>query len=303
MAVPAALLGVIIIWATTPLAIKWSGEEVGFLFGIASRIIISALLAWMLLRLLRMELPWHREARNTYFAVAVGVYGAMMGVYWGAQYIDSGLVSVIFGLTPLFTGVMAAFWLQEDALRPNKLVGMLFGVAGLALVFMDGLALGSSAFVGIAAVLVATVLHSLSGVLVKRVNPGLPVMATLTGGLLVSALLYAVTWLIFSPPPPEQLPLRSAGAILYLALFGSLLGFYLFYYVLKHVQASRVALITLVTPVAAIGLGVVFNDESLRPQVILGTGLILAGLLMYQYGQHLRRGRREVTAEVVERLE
>ena len=65
MSVPAAFIGVIVIWSTTPLAIKWSGEGPGFLFGVSARMLIGTVLCLALMKLVRVALPWDRAARRT----------------------------------------------------------------------------------------------------------------------------------------------------------------------------------------------------------------------------------------------
>jgi len=293
MSVPAAYIGVIIIWSTTPLAIKWSGEEVGFLFGVASRMLIGAAVCSLIMVLLARKLPWHREARQTYLAAGLGLYGAMMSVYWGAQHIPSGLISVIFGLTPIVTGVIAAIWLQERSLTTSKLAGVILGILGLVIIFGTGIELSDDAMYGIAAVLVAVLLHSVSAVWVKAISAQLPALEVTNGGLLVAAPLYLLTWLLFGNSWPANVPLRVTLSISYLAIFGSVLGFIMYFYVLKHIEASRVALITLVTPVLALILGQELNNESIQPVVWVGTCCILLGMSIYQWGArfmfHLRK--------------
>ena len=284
MSVPAAYIGVIIIWSTTPLAIKWSGEEVGFLFGVASRMLIGAAVCSLIMMLLARKLPWHREARQTYLAAGLGLYGAMMSVYWGAQYIPSGLISVIFGLTPIVTGVIAAIWLQERSLTTSKLAGVILGVIGLVIIFGTGIELSDGAVYGITAVLVAVLLHSVSAVWVKAISAQIPALEVTNGGLLVAAPLYLLTWLLFGNSWPANVPLRVTLSISYLAIFGSVLGFVMYFYILKHIDASRVALITLVTPVLALILGQGLNNESIQPVVWIGTCCILLGMSIYQWG-------------------
>lgn len=289
MSVPAAYIGVVIIWSTTPLAIKWSGEGPGFLFGVSARMLIGAVVCVALLILLSRRLPWHRDAVKTYMAGGLGVFGAMTSVYWGAQYIPSGLISVIFGLTPIVTGLMAALWLQERALTPNKLTGISLAIAGLVMIFSRGMHLGDQASYGIAAVLLAVTLHSLSMVLVKRINAQISGLESTSGALLVAAPCYLVIWLVFDGQWPQHLDLRAVGAILYLAIFGSVLGFVMFFYVLKQIDASRVALVTLITPVMALLLGQILNNEQISIEVYLGSTLILLGMSLYQWGTLILR--------------
>lgn len=283
MSVPAAYLGVILIWSTTPLTINWSSQGSGFLFGVTGRMLIGALVCVLLIRLLGVGLPRHRAALRTYVAAGLGIYGAMLSTYWGAQFIPSGLISVLFGLTPLATGVLAALWLGERSFAPGKLAGLAAGVGGLALVFANALQLGAYAPQGIAAVLLAVLLHSASSVQVKRIGADVPALAVTAGGLLVAAPLYIATWYTFDGVWPGEVPTRTALAILYLGVVGSVLGFVLFYYALKHVTAGRLALITLVTPVTALLLGRLLNDERVGAEVWLGAGVIFAGLALYQW--------------------
>ena len=302
MSVPAAYLGVILIWTTTPLAIKWSSEGPGFLFGVTARMTLSAVLCVALVKLLRASFPWHRGARRTYVASGMGIYGAMLAVYWSAQFIPSGWVAVLFGLTPIATAVMAAAWLNENAFTPPRILGTLLAVTGLFLIFGSGQTLGPQAPLGIAGLLAAVIVHSLSMVWVKRIGARVPALATTTGGLAVASPLFLITWWLVEGGWPENLPDRAAAAILYLAVFGSVIGFMWFYYILKHVEAGKVALITVITPVTALLTGKWLNAEAIAPAVWGGTGLILLGLLVHQWAvpllRALQRGRRADAAAV-----
>ena len=289
MSIPAAYIGVILIWTTTPLAIKWSGESAGFLFGVTGRMIIGVVLASALLYLSGKRLLWHRKARATYVAGGLGIYGAMLLVYWGVQFIPSGWVSIIFGLSPVITGVLATIWLQEKALTTSRLLGMLLGLAGLFLVFAQGLEISLQATLGIVAVALSTLIHSFSAVWIKKIAAALPGMTITTGSLVVAVLLFLLTWFVSGAQWPEHVSQRSAGAIVYLGVIGSVLGFALYFYVLTHVQATRVSLITLITPVTALLLGAVFNDEVVSLQVWLGVGVISLGLVVFQWGGFVRQ--------------
>lgn len=284
MSVPAAYLGVILIWATTPLAIKWSAADAGFLFGVTTRMVIGAVLCFALLRILRVAFPWRRDAVQAYAAAALGVFGAMMCTYWGAQFIPSGFISVLFGVTPFATGIMATLWLGERFPSPARLAGIGLGLLGLFFVFGAGLRLEGRAWLGIGAVLFAALLHSASGVWIKRTGAQLHPVALNAGALSIAVPLYVITWLLFERQLPGQLSARALGAIVYLGVFGTALGFVLYFYVLKHLPAGVIALVTLISPVLALFIGHWLNDEAVDAMVWAGTGCILSGLLLYQFG-------------------
>lgn len=286
--VSAAYLGVVLIWATTPLAIKWSAEGAGPLFAVASRMVLGVLVCLALLALLRQPLRWHRAARLTYLAGGLGLWGAMTSVYWAARLIPSGLISVLFGLTPVVTGVLAALWLGERLLTPARLLGLGLGIAGLGIIFGLSLGAGTQGAWGLAAVLLSVHIHAASAVWVKRVGAGLGALEVTTGSLLVAVPLFTLGWLLLDGTWPRDVPAQATWAIVYLGVFGSALGFILYFHVLARMAASRVALITLLTPVLALLIGMLANGEAIGIREIAGTGVILAGLAIYQWGGRLR---------------
>ena len=289
MSVIAAYIGIVLIWSTTPLAIKWSGEGAGFLVGVSLRMFISVLVCAVIMSFMSRRLQWSREALKTYFVASIGIFGSMISVYWGAQFVESGLISVIFGLTPIVTGVFAIIWLKEEAFSMTKAVGLVLGMGGIALIFLRGLSFGNLSIFGISAVVFAMVLHSGSTVWMKQVQGNIKSLDAVYGGLLVSLPMYLLTWLLLDQSWPETLPQRSLISIGYLGLMGSVVGFILFYYVLQNISASRVGLIPLLTPVLALILGRQFNHEVIPLMVWIGSGLILLGMSIYQWGHHIVR--------------
>lgn len=289
MSVPLAYLGVIMIWSTTPLAIFWSSQGAGFLLGVTSRMVIGAMLALVLTALLGLGMRWHRQALHAYLAAGLGIFGSMLAVYWSAQYIPSGWIAVIYGMSPLATSLMASRWLEGESLTGRRVAGILMGLAGLTVIFGSSLHLDSHAAMGVAGVLAAMSIQSACAVWVKRIDAGLPAVVLTSGGLAVAAPLFVLVWLLAGATVPASLPVRTIGAIGYLALFGSVLGFAMYFHVLRHVQATRVALITLVTPVTALALGHALNGEALTPGVLAGAAMILSGLALFEMGDGIVR--------------
>jgi len=291
MSVPSAYLGVILIWSTTPLAILWSSEEVGFVFGVTSRMLIGAVLALIVATLLSSGLVWHRNARLAYMAAGLGIFGGMICAYWSSQFIPSGWISVIFGLSPIATALMARIWLTAEPLTSARLFGMFLGFCGLAVMFGSSLELDGQAALGVLGMLVSVILHCASAVWIKRIDAGVPAIVLTSGGLLFAAPLFLLTWLFAGAELPQEISTRSLAAIGYLALLGSVLGFALYYYVLSKVDATRVALLTLVTPICALGLGNVLNNEPLSMNIVAGSLLILSGLATFEFSSQANRIR------------
>jgi len=287
MQVPAAFAAVVIIWSTTPLAIQWSSEDQGFLFSVFSRMVLGTVLCLLIVKVMNIPLPWHKPARQAYLAATLSIYGAMLCVYWGAQFIPSGVVSVLFGLTPIATGIMAVIWLGESKFTTTRIIGLLLAISGLAVVFGAGFSLGEKSTVGIGGVLLSIGLTAISTVWLKRINANISPVAVTTGALIFSTPLYALTWLLFDGQLPIEVPTRALSATIYLSVIGSVVGFILFFYLLKNMEASRATLLTLITPVLALLLGHALNNERVGIEVWLGTGMILAGLMSHEWGDIL----------------
>jgi len=282
MSVQAAYLGVILIWSTTPLAIKWSGESAGFVFAVSSRMAIGLTVLLLITAVMRTSLPRHKTALLTYLAAGLGIYFTMISVYWSAAFIPSGWISVIFGLSPMITGLFAGLWLNEKAFTPRKTLGLLLALTGLFIIFGESATWSEQAFAGIVGTIVAVIAQSSSAVLVKKINDKLPAIATTTGSMLVATPLFLITWLLSGATVPNALDERAVYSIIYLGIMGSVVGFALYYYVLHHVSAMRVALLALMTPVTAMLVGHWFNNEPLQQGIWLGSGFIMAGLLAYE---------------------
>ena len=291
MSVPLSYITVILIWTTTPLAIKWSSEGTGFVFAVSSRMLLGAVLAMLLALVMRLDIPWHKSAIKTYLFSGLGITVSMMFVYWAAQYIPSGWISLIFGLSPIITGLLMFVVHGENEFTKDKLLGLFLGLAGLAVIFTTGFALSAKALMGLVAVLLSTVIYSLTAIKVKQHSDGIPALTVTAVGLMFAVPVYSMSWYFLDGELPENIASRAGMSILYLAFFGSVIGFALFFYILKHVSASRVSLITLVTPVLALLLGRYLNDEPLTVEIVAGALMILAGLALYEFGVITMRAR------------
>ncbi|MBT8128341.1 MAG: DMT family transporter [Gammaproteobacteria bacterium] len=291
MSVPAAYLTVILIWSTTPLAIQWSGIGVGYEFGVAARMTISLLALLLIVRFRRLPLPWNSHARRVYTVSGLSIFIAMSLVYWSAQYIPSGWISVVFGLSPIITSAFATVILRENNLTAGRIAGMLLGLCGLFVVFAEGFSLAGAAWMGVAGITIGTTSQSLGAVLLQKLKTDLPAISITAGSLVVATPLFLLNFAV-QQDWPDTIGTTTALSIVYLAILGSAIGFPLYFYLLKNLSAERVALIALITPVTALLVGAALNDEIISTRVWLGTALIITGLAIYEYGKHLPFARK-----------
>ena len=292
MSVPAAYLGVILIWSTTPLGIQWSVQGPDFAFAVMVRMAIGLVLCAGLMRITRTRLPVSPEAWRLFAISGASLFVSMLLTYWGAQHIPSGLISVIFGLSPLATGAFAAIWLSERTLTPIRFLGLALALIGLWVIFGQPWPGGGQGTLGTLAVLAGMTVQALGLVWIKRLHVQVSSLALTTGSLTVATPLFALAWLVSTGGhPPAEIPARAGAAIVYLGVMGSVVGFTLYYYVIRHLDAGRVALVTLITPITALLLGQTLNAEHIPLAGWAGIALIGAGLTLYEW-QALRQLRR-----------
>lgn len=298
MAVLFAYILVVLIWATTPLAIQWSSGSVHFAAAVILRMGLALALALAINTLMRRSLFAHAGAWKVYLAASLGIFPNMPLVYWSAQYIPSGLVAVIFAMSPFVTGVMTLLILRENPFNRRRLLALCIAFGGLLIIFHHQWRMDLYAAYGIAGILGSTLLFSLSSVWLKSLNTSVPAFDQATGSLLFAMPGLVLAWWILDGSIPTGISDKSATAIVYLAVMGSLLGFTLFFFVLKKLSPSAVSLVTLITPVLALIIGVSVAGEQLTLSTLVGAALVLLALLFYidwsfghWFERSLRRGR------------
>ena len=292
MNVAAVYGAVVLIWSTTPLGIRFSVESLDFVQALAVRMWISLLICAVLIRVFSLAFNWSRPAVYGYLCGAVAITGAMLCVYWSAQVLPSGLIAVVWGISPLVVSVYSRLFIPGNELGGRRIFSMLLALLGLYVIFAHGIHFNDHMVTALLVLLLGVNLHSISSVMlqhekvVKGHKPVHPIVQT-TGALLISAPVYGLLWWILSPPLPEHISNESIFAIGYLAVFGSVVGFVGYFYLMNNLSAANVSLITLVTPVLALLLGAAVAGEKLELQTLAGTALILGALLIYHL-QHVR---------------
>lgn len=285
MAVFFAYLSVVLIWATTPLAIQWSSDGLSVMTAVAARMTLALALALFIHAVLRNSIAEFWQHRKIYFAASLGIFPNMPLVYWAAQYIPSGLVAVLFAMSPFATGVMTLLILKHNPFSVKGVIALLLALSGLVVIFYHQLHFDVESVYGIAGILLSCVLFSFSSVWVKKLTTQAALQVApfhqATGALLFALPGLILCWYLMDGSVPQQVSLKSAGAVVYLAVIGSLLGAILFFFILQRLSASAVSLITLMTPVLAIIIGKQLADEALSSQTLIGVSVVLFALLLY----------------------
>jgi drug/metabolite transporter (DMT)-like permease len=276
-------LSLIVVWSTTALAIKWSVGGMPYALALFSRFGIAFIVMATLLALHRTKLPPVRTTWQAWLASGGSTAFTMLCTYWASQYVASGLVAIIHGLAPLATVVFARILLHEKASR-NEIGGIILAVIGLVVIFSNHLHLGPEGLPALLLVLFAVTLNSGAAVKLKEYSQGLPAVVVSVGAMGVCTVSTGTLWLAQGAPLPDVLPLRAAGAILYLAIVATVFALSVYYWLIRECRPTQIALIPMIATASSIWIGHTLNHEVVTREIMIGSSLIIGGLALNQLG-------------------
>jgi drug/metabolite transporter (DMT)-like permease len=280
-------LALCLIWGSTWLAIKLGLRDLppitfaGIRFALAA-LLLGGIVWWRRARLPATRGEWQLLAYTGFLTITLN-YAL---VFWGEQYISSGLAALLSATVPLFGLPLAHRYVSSEPLTWFRLAGVLLGLMGVAVVFSGELGTGGPlalwASVGI---IIAALATAHAGVLVKargtHIEPPVLAGVQMAGGCL--PLLAGGLAFEGSPVHFDWTPLAIAS-LLYLTVLGSVIAFLMYYWLIRHTEVSGVLMIPLVTPLVAVLVGVLFGGETIGWHTALGGGGIIGGVALAVLG-------------------
>ena len=283
------------IWGSTWLFIKLGLADLPPLTFAGIRFVCASLILTLLI--LARGVRWPRK-RNQWIVIAVvGLLQFSLNyglVFWGEQRISSGLAAVLQSTFPAFGLVIAHFYLPNERLTAKKVIGVLLGFVGVAVIFSDQLTIaGKGALLGSIALVMSAFFGSYGNVLVKAY------------GTQIDPFVLAAGQMVCGFPPLLALGIATEGnpfrlhwtpvavlSLAYLVVVGSVIAFTLYYWLVRHMDVTNTMLIGLVTPVVAVVLGMIVLHEQLNWRLFAGAACIISGIGMIV----LRKRRKSVPA-------
>jgi drug/metabolite transporter (DMT)-like permease len=268
-----------LIWGSTWLAIKIGLVGVPPFLGAGLRFVLSAAIVGFALAVRGKRIMLTRDDKVCVVSLGILIFWLDYAcAYWAELQISSGLTAVLFSTMPLMTALLSVFWTQSETLSARKIAGILVGVAGTALLFWPHEHLGLMQALGMLSALTGSFCAAVNLVVIKKHGQhsdplvlnflGMSVGAVCL--LLMSAALERGTTVVWTR--------SNLMALLFLSIFGSVIAFSAYYYLVKRMDATIVSLQTLISPVLALAIGRIFLHETVTPTAVAGIATILAGV-------------------------
>jgi len=285
-----AFIAIYTIWGTTYLAIRISVETIPPFLMAGTRFLIAGIITFVFLRVRGAPMPTRLHWRS---AVVIGGFLLVGGnglVTWSEQEVPSSMAALVVATVPLW---MTLFdWLIYRGQRPTKkvTVGLVLGFLGIALLIGPGQILGTAgiSLPVLLILLMAPVLWSLGSLYSRQARLPENTFMSTAMEMLAGGILLIIAGLITGEATRlnvAEISTRSLVSTLYLTIFGSIVALTAYVWLLKTVQATRVATYTYVNPVIAIFLGWLILSEAITPLMLVAVGIIILAVILITSGR------------------
>lgn len=271
------------LWGPSFLFIKVAVAEVPPVTLAALRIVLAAVTLYIFLlirgsRFKKSAAFWKHVAITGFFAQSL----PFILISWGEIYIDSALASILNGLTPLFTVILANFMIADEKMNLQKITGTVLGFVGLIVLlspnFTSDIKVSSW---GILAITLAAASYGMGMVYTRIYLKGTPPMHAPASQLLIASI-YMIPFALWMDGPLNisALSFNALGSVLILAIFGTAIAYVVYFRIIENTTASFLSMVTYLLPIFGVVLGVTFLDESISVETIIGAICILVGLMI-----------------------
>ncbi|MFN0156737.1 MAG: DMT family transporter [Bacteroidota bacterium] len=275
-------IAISLIWGSTWLAIKIGLGSVPPFLGVGIRFLVGAAILFIIVRWRKVQIPWTHDTRILYVSLIILSYSIPFGlVYWAELFIPSGLGSILFASYPFWVAIFSQIFLPGERGTMFKAAGIVLGFSGLLIIFSNDIHwTDAQGLLGMSAVLLSTVMQAASTIVAKKYGqPVNPFAMNLVGMSFGGALLF-LFGLMTESWSDIHWDAAAIGSIAYLAVFGSVIAFVTYHWLLKRVDTVYLSLTTFINPIVAVILGALILDEELAASVYLGAGMVLSGILV-----------------------
>ena len=283
MLIVLAFTVVCVIWGTT-----WAVITVGLrgtppFSGVAIRFAIASALLFSVAAALGIKIGTTRKEITIWVANGLLSFTIAYGaVYWSEQWVPSGLAAILFAIYPLVVTGVGHFVLSGERLTRDEILGIAVGFAGVGVIFSEDLAAlgGPNVHAGALVMLLSPVSAAFGTIVVKRWGTDIHPFSLAGGPMAVTAVVMGGIALWLERGRSLVWNSESIGALLYLAICGSAVTFFLYYWLLTFIPAKRLALTAYIIPLIAVGVGILRGEELMHPRLLAGAALVVVGVAL-----------------------
>jgi drug/metabolite transporter (DMT)-like permease len=270
------------LWGSSYLFIKVTVAEVPPLTLVTGRLLLSAIMLWILLRVLGRSMPRAKSVWGTY--AVMGFFSGTLPyvlITWGEQYIPSSLAALLQATMPIFTVILAFFLSSDERMTSRKVLGVVVGFVGVGILLLPDLRQGlQKNLLGQLAVVGSSLSYAWAAIFARKRLHGQSPLASATGQVTAGALFTLPLSLLVDRPFDLSPSLPALGAWLGLIILGTVAAYTVYYELLGRTSATFVSTVTYIIPINGLILGALILGEPLTATLLGSSALILLGVLL-----------------------
>ncbi|MBS3970997.1 MAG: EamA family transporter [Clostridia bacterium] len=274
---------VCMVWGSTYLAIKLGIDNIPPAIFAGIRFTAVGIIMYIYARARGLRMP--STFQDLKHAAIVGLFlltGASGLVFWGQQHISTGMAAVLIVTSVLFTALIDSFLPQGNRVGRRGWLGLICGFMGVGILFLPELEVVNTSLHGLFGILAASLSWAIGSLYSVRkptscsMIPNIAVQSLIGGGALL------IIGLLTGEAAHVQITPVALAALLYLIIFGSIIGYSAYIYLLKVIPPYKAVTYSYINPVVAIILGFIVLGEPINLEMTLGAVVIIAGVLLVQ---------------------
>jgi drug/metabolite transporter (DMT)-like permease len=284
-----------LLWGSSWAAVKIGLESVPPVHALLMRFSIASIVFGGLVIFNRYTIPRQKKFWKLVAVICLSsLTFPMFFIYWGQAKVNSGLAAVLFATYPFWVGLISSALLPQEKINLQKFVGMLIGFGGVVLMFLYNSTEISGTVWGMVAILIGSIFQAFGLVAIRKWGEDFDPVTLNFYSMFLSVLPLVVAAMLFEREVHISLSPMTAGSILYLGIFCTVVTFAIYYWLVKHIQATILSLSALITPAIAVIIGALFMNESFSSHIVLGICMIFLGVGIASVpGMMTRRIRNE----------
>jgi drug/metabolite transporter (DMT)-like permease len=279
-----------LIWGTTWVGIKASLESLTPFMSAGIRFFLASFVILIIMKINGIKLQTDKLSIKLYLLMGFFSFIIPFGlVYWAQQFVPSGLAAVLFAVYPFFVAIFSYFRIPEEKIGLIKISGIILGFTGIVIIFSDSFGQDLSDYIlGMIAIVLSGIMQANIAVTLKKSGGHLHSLSMNLIPMILAGFFMTSFSFFYENVFSNIFDLNAVLSVSYLAIFGSIVTFTSFYWLLKRVNVVILSLIAFVTPIVALIAGWIFYGEQLNNRHLIGSSLVLLGLLSANLEVYIR---------------
>lgn len=269
-------------WGSTWGAIRLGLESLTPFISVGLRFTLAAILVLIIVKFKKLKIQTDKISLRLYFIMGFGSFVIPFAlVYWAEQFVPSGLSAVLFAVYPFFVVFFSYLTIPAEKIEFTKIFGIVFAFTGIVTIFYDGLNINIASYIwGMSAIIISAIMQAGNAVTLKKFGHHLHPLSMNFIPMIVAGISLVIIGLLVEDTSKLNFDSKAYLSIIYLAAIGTVLTFTSYYWLLKRVSVVLLSLVAFITPIIALIIGWIFFGEKLSNRVLLGSILVLIGLLI-----------------------